>query len=335
MLCCATWMSQPDFSSLARSSRELLLLGVEVGGLVQPHDDRRGVGGSTGEGGGQGGESGIGFARDGRFDQLDFGVGPELGLDQAGLVSNHQRRGARRRGDADRERLLRPGVEELRGDHRHEHAGQDHHDAGDAQDAPAAAAIVESRLEERGVDPLDESLVMLGALVGIELDAIDEEACQHRHDRQCANQGGQQRERHREREGEEELAHESAHEAERQEDGDRGQRGAGDRARDFTRARYAGLTHWLALAAMPVDVLQDHDCVVDDPADGYRQSAQGHDVDADAEHEHQRQCAHDRDGDAHRGHERGPKAEQEQEDGEEREEGAQEHLHGPGCRATR
>ena len=56
---------------------------------------------------------------------------------------------------------------------------------------------------------------------------------------------------------------------------------------DFTRAGDAGLAHRIALAPMPVDVLQDDDGVVHYAADGYRQAAQGHDVDADAGDEHE------------------------------------------------
>src|ERR1019366_6236464 len=79
----------------------------------------------------------------------------------------------------------------------------------------------------------------------------------------------------------------------------------------------------IAPAAMAVDVLQDDDGVVHDPADGYRQSAQGHDVDRDTGNEHERERGHDRDRNAHRGHEGGPQAEQEDEDRNHREEGAE------------
>jgi len=48
-------------------------------------------------------------------------------------------------------------------------------------------------------------------------------------------------------------------------------RGAGDGACDFTRARNARLAHGVALAAVPVDVLEDDDGVVHYPADGYCQ----------------------------------------------------------------
>ncbi len=100
-------------------------------------------------------------------------------------------------------------------------------------------------------------------------------------------------------------------------------RGAGDRAGDLTRAGDDRLAHWVAPAAMPVDVLEDDDGVVDDPADGDRQPAQGHDVDRDAGNEHERKRGHDRDGNADGGDQRGPQAHQEEEDRQDREERAE------------
>jgi len=47
---------------------------------------------------------------------------------------------------------------------------------GDADDTPAAAAVVEGCLQEWRIDLLNERVVVLDALVGVELDSIDEQA---------------------------------------------------------------------------------------------------------------------------------------------------------------
>src|ERR1035437_5353924 len=72
---------------------------------------------------------------------------------------------------------------------------------------------------------------------------------------------------------------------------------------------------------MPVDVLQYDDGIVHNPADGYRQTSQGHDVDRDPGHQHQDQGGHDRYRDADRRDEGGAQAQQEDEDRQDREQG--------------
>ena len=313
---------------LVQIVRELLLLDVEIGAAIEAHDDRRGVGGAAAECRGQGRKAGVRFARNRGLDELDFRVRPQRGLNATGLSQNGRRRRAGRRSQADRQLLLRSGVEELGGDVRHEHHGPEDKDKGHSDHAPTAAAIVEGCLEKRGVDTLDEGVVVFGAFVGIELDAIDEQAGHDRHHCQGADQGSEQGEGHGQGEGQEELADQAAHEAERQEDGDGRDRGTGDGTRDFTCARDTGITHRLAPAAVAVDVFEDDDGVVHHAADGYRETSQGHDVDRDSGDEHERKGRHDRDGDADGGHESGPQAHQEDEDrqdGEQRPERALAH----------
>jgi len=64
----ATWISQPDFLELGQVVGELLLLGVEVGALVEADDDLGRVGRAAGEGRRQGRHACVGFAGNGRLD---------------------------------------------------------------------------------------------------------------------------------------------------------------------------------------------------------------------------------------------------------------------------
>ena len=82
----------------------------------------------------------------------------------------------------------------------------------------------------------------------------------------------------------------------------------------------------LTPAAVAEDVLEHHDGVVDDATDGHRQPAQGDDVDGQPGDPEQGDGREDGQRDAHRGDQRGAQAEQEGEDGQDREGGAQHAL---------
>ena len=74
---------------------------------------------------------------------------------------------------------------------------------------------------------------------------------------------------------------------------------------------------------MAVDVLEDDDRVVDHPADGDREAAQGQDVQGDPGDLHDHERGQDRQRDADRGDERRAQVEQEQEDRQDGEDGAE------------
>ena len=163
----------------------------------------------------------------------------------------------------------------------------------------------------------------LAVLVDRGLDVADQEVGQDRDDGQRADQRGEQRERHGQGERQEELRDETADEPERQEDRDGRQRAGGDRPGDLARTVDGRRQAILAERPVPVDVLEDDDRVVHDSAHGDREAAQGHDVDGHPGQLHDHERGQDRERDADRGDDRGADAEQEQEDRQDREDGAQ------------
>ena len=116
---------------------------------------------------------------------------------------------------------------------------------------------------------------------------------------------------------------EPADEAERQEDGDGRQGRRGDRAGHLAWPAGDRRQPVFAHGSMAIDVLEDDDGVIDDPADGYREAPQGHDVQADPGDLHDDECRQHRQRDADRGDQRRAQAEQEQEDRDDGEEGTQ------------
>jgi hypothetical protein len=74
---------------------------------------------------------------------------------------------------------------------------------------------------------------------------------------------------------------------------------------------------------MSIDVLEDHDRVVDDAAHRDRKAAQGHDVHRDSGDLHEDEGHQEREGNAHRRDERGAQAGEEREDREDREDRAE------------
>ena len=93
---------------------------------------------------------------------------------------------------------------------------------------------------------------------------------------------------------EEELADDPLHEGDRQEDRDDGQGGGGGGEGDLARADRRGPHLALAHLAVPVDVLEHHDGVVDDDADDQRQAEHGVGVEGEAEEVDDDEGAEDR-----------------------------------------
>ena len=111
---------------------------------------------------------------------------------------------------------------------------------------------------------------------------LDQEVGEHRNHRQRHNQRREQGVGDREREGEEELTDQAADHAERQEDRNRRDGRAGDRRGDLACAVEHRFADRLTLAAVPINVFEHHNGVVDDSANRYGKPAEGHDVDGDA-----------------------------------------------------
>src|SRR5207249_10985276 len=102
------------------------------------------------------------------------------------------------------------------------------------------------------------------------------------------------RDRDRHAELEEELADDALHEGHGQEDGhDRGGGGGGGEG-DLARADGGGLDLPLAVLAVPVEVLQNHDRVVDDDAHHEREAEHGERVQREVEEVHHDEGAEDR-----------------------------------------
>ncbi len=138
---------------------ELELLGVEIDAVVEPGDDRGRVGGTAGEGGRDRREAGVGVARHGGLDEIDFAVGLRAGRRPSWPCPRTSDDGVPEGGATLTWRnFCRAGVEELRGDVRDEEAGHDDQGGRDADDAPAArGGSASASLQDRGVDALDDA----------------------------------------------------------------------------------------------------------------------------------------------------------------------------------
>ena len=101
---------------------------------------------------------------------------------------------------------------------------------------------------------------------------------QHRHDGQRDQQRGEQGDGHGQGERPEQLAGQVADEGDGQEDGHGGQGGRRDGAGDFADGGQDGGDLVLAVAQVPLDVLDDHDRVVHHAADRDGERAEGEDV---------------------------------------------------------
>ena len=159
-------------------------------------------------------------------------------------------------------------------------------------------------------------------LVDRERDAVDEQVRQDGHDGERHDQRGEQRECHGQGEREEQLADEPADEAEREEHADGCQGGGRDSRRHLAGAVEDGCEPVLPQGPVAVDVLEDHDRVIDDAADRDREAAQRHDVEADAGELHDDERGQHRQRDRYRGDERRAEAPEEQEDRQDREQRA-------------
>ena len=141
-----------------------------------------------------------------------------------------------------------------------------------------------------------------------------EARCHHRRQRQRHHQRDENRHRQRHREFAEQPADDAAHQQQR--DQHRHQRNADrdDGEADFAGALERGGERLFACLDIARDVLQHHDGVVDDEADGDRQRHQRQIVEGIAERPHQRAGAEQRQRHRHRRNHGGPEAAQEDED---------------------
>ena len=136
----------------------------------------------------------------------------------------------------------------------------------------------------------------------------------HRRQRQRDEAGNQHSAGQRQRELDEELARAAGREGHRRVDRDQRQRHRHDREGDLVDAadRRRGRLH--AILDMTVHVLQHHDGVVNDKADGEHHRQQRQRVHGEAERIHQREGADQRDGDRHQRDQRRAHRAQEDED---------------------
>ncbi len=187
-----------------------------------------------------------------------------LGLE--GLLLHARGGGALWWRDGDGQEVLATGIDERGRQQRGEGHGYHEERAGDGQGAPLGEAILEGDHEHRRVEPLPDGHLRLAVLVELEVDLVHEPVGQHGDDGERHQQRGQQGEGHGQAEGQEELADDAADEADGQEDGDGGDGGAGDGAGDLPGAGDDRVVDGITQATVSVDVLQDHDGVVDHSA---------------------------------------------------------------------
>ena len=145
---------------------------------------------------------------------------------------------------------------------------------------------------------------------------------QHRHQRHRDDQREQQREADRQRLVAEQLAGDAGDEHHREEHGDRRERRGGDRRADLAGAERRRFDARAAFLAVPDDVLQDHDRIVDQHADRERDAAERHDVERQVEHVHHDEGADHRHRDREAGNEGRAGVAQEQVEDQDREQAA-------------
>src|SRR5690625_4199468 len=163
---------------------------------------------------------------------------------------------------------------------------------------------------------------LLGEFVGVlrlgltDPAPLEEPVREHRHDRQRDEQGGEHRHGYREGERPEQHARHSAHERDREEHRDRRDRRGGDCRSHFPYGVDDGVPARLAVAHVSLDVFDDDDRVVHDPADRDRQATEGEHVQRVAGGLHAHKRDEQRGRDRHRRHERRAARTQEQQDDE-------------------
>ncbi len=148
------------------------------------------------------------------------------------------------------------------------------------QPGPVPQGRAERSQVERGQPP--EETVHRPAEAAPMLD-LEEPRAAHRREGERLEQGEEHGDRDRDAELEEELPDDPLHERDRQEDRDDGERRGGRREGDLARAGRRGLHLAFPHLAVPVDVLEHHDRVVDDDADDESQAEHRVGVQGEAE----------------------------------------------------
>jgi hypothetical protein len=198
---------------------------------------------------------------------------------------------------------------------------------------PIAAS--DSPADHRHVRPLQRAahLLLQGASEHVAafahvLRRAQEPERQRRHHGQRDEERRRQRDGDSDRERPEQLAGQPADQADRQKHGDRGQRRRHDRAGDLLDPGQDGVSSVFPVLEMPLDVLEYDDRVVDHPADGDRQRAQGEQVERVVAGPQRDQRDDHGQRDRHRGDQRRAQRHQEDQDHDHGEEQAERALGG-------
>ena len=176
-----------------------------------------------------------------------------------------------------------------------EHA---HHQALVTEHAAHAFHVLRSGALEEPVEATEESaehfVHAAGQRIGLRAVRLEQQGGQRRAQRQRVDRRDHGGDRDRQRELLVELAGQAGDERDRHEHGDEHQRDRDDRAADFLHGLVRRFARRQAVADVSLDVLDDHDRVVDHDADGEHQAEQRQRVDREAERQHQRERADDR-----------------------------------------
>ena len=143
---------------------------------------------------------------------------------------------------------------------------------------------------------------------------LEQHRGQRRRQRQRVEGRDHRRDGDRQRELAVELAGQTADERHRHEHRAQHQRDGDDRAADLAHRRLGGLAWRQAFGDVALDVLDHHDGIVDDDADGQHQAEQRQRVDGEAEGQQHREGADDRDRHGDQRNDRGAPGLQEQDD---------------------
>ncbi len=194
----------------------------------------------------------------------------------------------------------------------------DGRDQGGDERQQSREAVAQHKIDSVLVAPRkgDESLLaqIIQPSVPFLVVALEKARRHHRRQGQRNERGHRDRHRNRDREFAEQPANDASHHEKRDENRDQRNRDGNDGEADFARAFQRRLERPFAVFDMARDVLQHHDRIVDDKADGDGESHQRQIVEAVAYPPHQRARPQERQGHCHARNDRRPEAAQEYED---------------------
>ena len=240
-----------------------------------------------------GGACVAGEATNGREEVIDLGMLVENLFGGDEFVLSEANRGTDRRLETDEESALVLAREEFLGKQIGGGEREEENRDGDEDDEPA---VIEAEGEDATI-ALADSVELRGGPVGVTAALVAHELrTAHGRDGDGLDEREEDGSGDRDPELEEEAADDSAHERDGKEDGDDGDGGGNGGEGDFARAVAGSEDAAFAHLAVADDIFEHHDRVIDDDADGERETEQRKEIEREAHEVEDRKRAHDRRG---------------------------------------